>query len=137
MPNFEQPVFGGTGMADRQPHTVEELLNDRNIQELLARHDAFQPTGDALADGIRFEQFDNNGDLVHLYKDRRSALRNLVAYRQGFQKLLREQHFHPLPSLVLPKRIEILDRLLTYYGVEAQTVQEFDKEVPEQEAKAQ
>lgn len=104
------------------------LRDDAETQALLREHGAIYPTGDPVTDARTFEAFNTKGQFASHIKDTYSALRHLVAMRQGYTEELSKGGLFPVPQIVIPKRIEVLDRLLTYYGVKSRMANDFDQE---------
>ena len=112
----------------QNPAYNAELQNDPEMRSTLAAHDAIRPSGNAIADARAFEAFDTKGTFARNITDEYSALRHLVGMRQNYEQVLREGGLYPVPAIIIPKRIEVLDRLLDYYQVKSRRAPDFDEE---------
>lgn len=115
---MEQPPF----FSEQKEHLTPEETAKSDAQL-----EALEPSGDPRADAIRFDELTNQGRLAAGFQSDTVSLRMMVVLRSQVREHLESSGLNDRQRDVFNRQLHVLDRILSHYGVAAQTFREFDE----------
>ncbi len=99
--------------------TPQEAHFDPEEQAKLDEIDALMPTGDAVADGKKWDEFLNNGRFSPNFDTPEQTLRVLLGTREALDRVAAETtdaDHHLYRTTLRAKELAALNRILDHYG---------------------